>query len=88
MPTDPASRMLLNWTDGESSLDGSIIRPPKKVRLEERSAQAHSSTFEIYQLYDNLIRRALGHIGGKTESRIGGLATTPAGGDLVRSETR
>jgi hypothetical protein len=85
MPIDPASRTLLNWSDGVSSLGGSPLRPPKKVLLEERSAGAHSSTFEIFQVYDNLIRRTLGHIGGKTRRRIDALATAPAGDDLVRS---
>lgn len=62
-----------------------MIRPPKKVWLEETADSEHTSRFEVYQVFDNLIRRGLAHMGGPTERRLDGLAATSAGDDVVRS---
>lgn len=70
-----AGRTFLNWTDGSTSLGGSVLRPKKRVWLEERAPGNGSAGFEIYQVYDNLIRRTLRHVGLATERQLEAVST-------------
>jgi hypothetical protein len=76
----------LNWSDGQSALGGNVVKPNKRVWLEERPADTHSSTFAVYQVYGNLLRRALAQVGGRTERLRDTIAAAPSAGGLVRSE--
>ena len=57
-------RTILNWVDSTGRpIDGSVKRPPKPVRLRELRASEPAETFHVYQVYDNVVRRLLGHLG-------------------------
>jgi hypothetical protein len=77
---------LLNWSDGESFLGGSVIQPPKQVWLEERTPEQPTFTFEIYQLFDNLLRRGLAKLGKDPRRQIEQVPATPVKAGLARSE--
>lgn len=87
MSSGPQRATILNWSDGQSSLDGNVVKPDKRVWLEERHAGAHSSAFAVYQVYENLMRRTLAHVGLRTERLRGTLAAALNADGLVRSQT-
>jgi hypothetical protein len=77
---------LLNWSDGEAFLGGSVIQPPKQVWLEERTADEPTFSFEIHQLYDNLLRRGLAKLGMNPRRQLEQVPATPVEAGLARSE--
>lgn len=77
--------VLLNWTDGDASLGGSVVRPPKRVWLEERRPAQNSDEFVVYQLFDRLFRRVLARVGGKLEAEVDRMEPTRFEPERVRS---
>lgn len=84
--TDPTARVLLNWTDGKAFLGGSVIHPPKEVWLEERGAGGTVPFFEIEQVFGNLIRRGLAHVGGITSREVETIPAESVSAGKARSE--
>lgn len=82
---DPAADVLLSWTDGESFLGGDVVRPPKKVWLEERGVGSGAPRFEIEQLFGNLLRRGLSHLGGMTSREVETVPAQVVGTEEARS---
>src|SRR6202035_4577823 len=72
-------RPVLNWSDGEASLGGSVLRPPKQVWLMQTPGGDVETTFEVLQVFDSIVRRALARVGGKTERKLDELPTMSEG---------
>ena len=55
---------ILNWLDQSGRvIDASVKRPPKFVRARERLADEATESFLVHQVYDNVARRLLHHVG-------------------------
>lgn len=75
---------LLRWTDRRRDLGGNVVRPPKDVWLVERwwgdQAPSGSPYFTVHQVFDNIFRRVLHHLGVPTERDVTRIETI-GGGD-------
>jgi hypothetical protein len=66
---------LLSWRDDRGdALGGNVVRPPKSVWLYEHwwgdETPIGPPYFTVYQIFDNVFRRILGHLGVSTEKEI------------------
>src|SRR5689334_9176808 len=69
---------ILNWLDASGRvIDATVKRPPKVVRLRERMAEQATVSFVVYQVYDNIVRRLLQHLGAPLQRRLTELLVDP-----------